>query len=107
MTTKSGKAAANKMIETSSESALKCRTLGHIFAERTSVVERSGHEYLWSMSCSRCTVRRTKVLDSRGRILRTSYAYPKGYSTPGIGRLNAVGLGHLRLYVVMNVLTGM
>lgn len=101
-----GKAAANKMIEGSKETFLVCRTLGHKFDEGTSIVKRSGGKYFWSMGCSRCGTVRTKILSPQGRIVGADYSYPKGYSTPGVGRLDIGGLAHLRLFVVMNVLGG-
>jgi hypothetical protein len=99
-----GKAAAQSMIDKSSETFLVCRTLGHKFDEGTSTVKRSGGKFFWSMGCYRCGTVRTKLLSPQGRIIGADYSYPKGYTTPGIGRLDANGLAHLRIHVVMQVL---
>lgn len=103
---RAGNRAASEMIRRSEDSHLVCRTLGHKFDENTSTVKRSGGKFLWSMGCSRCGTSRTKILSSSGRILGSGYKYPKGYTTPGIGRLDARGLAHLRIHVITKVIGG-
>jgi hypothetical protein len=101
-----GKAEAKKVIKKSDDQFLICRTLAHRFDEGTSVVKRQGGKIFWSMRCGRCGTVRTKILALNGRILGADYSYPKGYSTPGVGRLDAEGLAYLRVHVITEVLGG-
>lgn len=101
---KSGKAAANKMIGRSNSIFLVCRAISHRFDESTSSVKQTGGKFFWSMKCSRCGTVRTKILNRQGRIVGADYSYPKGYTAPGIGRLDANAQGYLRLHVINNVL---
>lgn len=104
MTTKGRKEAAQELIAGSDREFLICRTLGHKFNEATSRVTRSAGRFRWSMDCSRCGASRTKILSLNGRIVGSTYNYPKGYKSHGIGRLDARGMAKIRIHVITRVI---
>lgn len=102
-----GKTAAKLLIEkTDDNTFLVCRSIGHIFDETTSEVERIRRKFRWTMECARCGTARTKTLDQQGRIIGSSYKYPEKYKIPGTGRLDAAGHGILRIFVLVEILPG-
>lgn len=79
------------------ESHLHCRDYGHAWRPFNARYLPDEQAYEQVLRCTRCRAQRFRVLDSRGTVLSSHYAYKRGYLVKGMGRLSAAERGAIRL----------
>lgn len=79
------------------EKFLHCREMGHNWRPLMAGKYKDGG-YTRTLRCSRCRMRKTQELSSRGMVIGSPhYTPPEGYYTKGLGAITGEGRGLLRL----------
>lgn len=76
---------------------LTCRDFGHMWAART--INRYRDYFERVLVCGRCATEAVQRLGRDGTVLDRRYSYAEGYLMKGVGRLDSVGKGALRLAI--------
>lgn len=82
---------------------LPCRTLGHSWSY-DSITKQGGNgepvQHRQELTCSRCPVTKTQVLNTRGEIVSSNYWYPSDYKFTAAGGPNRHDRAAMRMRVV-------
>jgi len=84
-------------VEAMPEANLHCRDYGHAWRPFNARYLPDERSYEQVLRCTRCRAQRFRVLDSRGQVVSSRYAYKRGYLVQGMGRLSTSERGLIRL----------
>lgn len=79
-----------------------CRTMGHVWAQRT--VEHVKEGFYQLLGCKTCPTTKEQIINRRGEIIHSHINYAEGYLIKGLGRLRADTKAVLRLESVKRYL---
>ena len=84
---------------------LLCRELGHTWRPSSAVWDSYRECFERVLRCTRCRTDRHQTLTRWGHVLSSSYHYPEGYTTAGLGRLIGEDRDLVRLESITRTLT--
>jgi hypothetical protein len=91
-----------KAAKSMDDAFVHCRTMGHVWAQRT--VEHVKEGFFQVLGCKTCPTTKEQVINRRGEIIASKTNYAEGYLIKGLGRLRADTKSVLRLESVKRYL---